>query len=147
MGDEADSYEGRGWEREWLRDPSLNSGPSEEAGPRRGDVTTGDRGSRPADVWGPYRPAIERWERRLGRVAPAPTKPTGKGGAHRLSSAFVEWMMGLPPGHVTGVGISRAHELKALGNGVVPQQAALAVRALLEQAPHNSRTEGEQNDD
>jgi len=40
--------------------------------------------------------------------------------------------MGLPAGHVTGVpGLSRAHQLKALGNGVVPQQAAAALRELL----------------
>lgn len=39
--------------------------------------------------------------------------------------------MGLPEGHVTDVpGLSRVAKLKALGNGVVPQQAALAVRAL-----------------
>jgi DNA (cytosine-5)-methyltransferase 1 len=41
-------------------------------------------------------------------------------------------MMGLPAGHVTDVGLTRNEELKALGNGVVPQQAALAVRTLLE---------------
>jgi len=41
-------------------------------------------------------------------------------------------MMGLPPGWVTGVpGLSRNAQLKALGNGVVPQQAALALRLLL----------------
>jgi DNA (cytosine-5)-methyltransferase 1 len=45
---------------------------------------------------------------------------------------FVEWMMGLPAGHVTSAPISRADQLKALGNGVVPQQAALALRHLLE---------------
>jgi len=39
--------------------------------------------------------------------------------------------MGLPAGWVTGVPISRNAQLKALGNGVVPQQAAAAVRALL----------------
>src|SRR5690606_27931492 len=32
-----------------------------------------DRGSDIA--WGPYGPAINRWERTLGRVAPAPTEP------------------------------------------------------------------------
>lgn len=42
-------------------------------------------------------------------------------------------MMGLPEGHVTDVGLKRNAQLKALGNGVVPQQAALAIRALLEQ--------------
>lgn len=41
-------------------------------------------------------------------------------------------MMGLPAGHVTGAPITRAQQLKALGNGVVPQQSALAVRVLLE---------------
>lgn len=43
-------------------------------------------------------------------------------------------MMGLPEGWLTApeVGLTRAQQLKALGNGVVPQQAALAVRTLLE---------------
>lgn len=39
--------------------------------------------------------------------------------------------MGLPEGHVTGHGLTRTAELKMLGNGVVPQQAALALRLLL----------------
>lgn len=40
--------------------------------------------------------------------------------------------MGIDAGHVTGVpGLSRNEQLKALGNGVVPQQAAAALRALL----------------
>jgi DNA (cytosine-5)-methyltransferase 1 len=39
-------------------------------------------------------------------------------------------MMGLPEGHVTGHGLSNAQCLKMLGNGVVPQQAALALRLL-----------------
>ncbi|WP_309888718.1 hypothetical protein [Curtobacterium sp. 320] len=39
--------------------------------------------------------------------------------------------MGLPEGHVTGTPLTRAQQLKALGNGVVPQQAALAVSVLL----------------
>lgn len=43
--------------------------------------------------------------------------------------------MGLPPGWVTdpSIGISRNDQLKALGNGVVPQQAALALDLLLGQ--------------
>jgi DNA (cytosine-5)-methyltransferase 1 len=41
-------------------------------------------------------------------------------------------MMGLPEGWVTGVpGLSRTQQLKALGNGVVPQQAALAISQLI----------------
>ncbi len=40
-------------------------------------------------------------------------------------------MQGLPAGHVTGVpGLPRGAQLKALGNGVVPQQAAAAIRLL-----------------
>jgi hypothetical protein len=82
--------------------------------------------------WGKFEPAIRRWEQTLGRPAPLPTKPDGKDGAHRLSSKFTEWMMGLPEGWVTGVGLTRNEELKACGNGVVPQQAELALRVLLE---------------
>ena len=89
--------------------------------------------------FGDYAPAIARWEAVLGRPAPDPTEPTGKDGAHRLSPRFVEWMMGLPSGWVTDPAIwegmkpstARNAQLKALGNGVVPQQAAAALRWLL----------------
>lgn len=81
--------------------------------------------------FGQYAPAIARWEAVLGRPAPAPTESTGKGGAHRLSPRFVEWLMGLPDGWVTDTDTTRNEQLKALGNGAVPQQAAAAVRHLL----------------
>jgi len=83
-------------------------------------------------AWGAYEPAIRRWEQVLGRTAPSPTNPDGKNGSHRLSAQFVEWMQGLPAGHVTDpvIGLTRNQQLKALGNGVVPQQAALALRIL-----------------
>jgi len=85
-----------------------------------------------ATNFGQYAAAIERWEA-ITRPASSPTEPTGKGGAQRLSPAFVEWMMGLPEGWVTdpAIGISRNDQLKACGNGVVPQQCAAAVRYLL----------------
>ena len=69
----------------------------------------------------------------MGRPAPAPTNGDGKGGNHRLSARFVEWLMGLPAGHVTdpAIGLTRNEQLKALGNGVVPPQAALALTHLL----------------
>lgn len=39
--------------------------------------------------------------------------------------------MGLPDGHVTAVpGLTRTQQLRALGNGVVPQQALAAVQFL-----------------
>jgi DNA (cytosine-5)-methyltransferase 1 len=55
--------------------------------------------------------------------------------AERLNPVFVEWMQGLPEGWVTDVpGLSRNAMLKALGNGVVPAQAELALRLLLARA-------------
>jgi hypothetical protein len=85
--------------------------------------------------WGKFEPAIRRWEAILGRQAPEPTKPDGKDGNHRLSSKFTEWMMGLPDNWITGHELKRNDELKLAGNGVVPQQAELALRMLLENTP------------
>jgi DNA (cytosine-5)-methyltransferase 1 len=89
-------------------------------------------GGRDMPAWGDYGPAITRWEHVIGRPAPAPTEP-GRTGQPRLSPAFVEWMMGLPAGWVTdpAIGISRNDQLRALGNGVVPRQAALALSLLI----------------
>ena len=83
-------------------------------------------------AFGDYAPAVERWERVLGRKAPEPLA-TGVKGGKQLNAAFVEWLMGLPQGHVTDpeIGLSRVQQLKALGNGVVPQQAATAVAELI----------------
>ena len=79
-------------------------------------------------AWGQYAQAIHRWEVILGRLAPSPTELSPRG-AHRLSPRAVEFMMGLPAGWVTDVpGLSRNAQLKALGNGVVPQQALAALR-------------------
>ena len=80
--------------------------------------------------WGIYSSAIERWEALRG-TAPAPTELTAKG-KHRLNAEFASWMMGLEPGHVTGVsGLTRNEQLKAIGNGVVPQQAIAALKHML----------------
>lgn len=85
--------------------------------------------TQPRAAWGAYEPAVRRWEAVIGRSAPRPTE-AGRNG-ERLSPALVEWMMGLPVGWVTSVpGLARNAQLKALGNGVVPQQAALALRML-----------------
>jgi len=79
--------------------------------------------------WGDYFPAVERWERTIGRPAPSPTMDSGNRPV--LNPAFVEWMMGLPAGWVTDVpGISRTGQLHLLGNGVVPLQASGALAAL-----------------
>lgn len=84
--------------------------------------------------WGPFEPVIRRWERILGRPAPAPTEP-GRHGNPRLSPRLSEWLMGLPDGWVTATAISRAAKLRAIGNGVVPQQAAHALRVLATENP------------
>jgi DNA (cytosine-5)-methyltransferase 1 len=86
-----------------------------------------------AGTFGVYEQAIARWEHILGRPAPAPTVPaTREGGRARLSTKFVEWLMGLPEGHVTGedLGLTREQQLRLLGNGVVPQQGAAAIYQL-----------------
>jgi DNA (cytosine-5)-methyltransferase 1 len=92
---------------------------------RRADVLDLRPGQPDLD-WGCYEPAIRRWERILGRPAPWPTDLRG-----RLSVVFTEWHMGLPDGWVTAVpDLSRNAMGKALGNGVVPQQAQAALRSL-----------------
>lgn len=76
-------------------------------------------------TFGPFQAAIDRWEVLMGRPAPAPVDERG------IQPELVEWMMGLPEGWVCDLGLSRSAELKMLGNGVVPQQARLALSILL----------------
>lgn len=82
--------------------------------------------------WGDFTPAIERWEQVTNRKAPEPTLPDGQKGQHRLSAKFTEWLMGLPDGWITGHGLHRKDAIKMAGNGVVPQQAKLALTILRE---------------
>lgn len=85
------------------------------------------------EKFGEFKDAIRVQEQAFGMSAPDPTV-IGNTGRALLNPAFVEWMMGLPPGHVSSseIGISRQLQLKALGNGVVPQQAATAIRIMAE---------------
>jgi hypothetical protein len=80
--------------------------------------------------WGVYAVAVARWEVLLGRPVPEPTQP-GKHGRPVLAPPFVEWLMGLPHEWVTGLELPRTAALRVLGNGVVWQQAAAALRILL----------------
>jgi len=116
-----------------LPTPQATNAPRSSAGygPNLHEVSTGADMSR----FGPYAAAIARWEQVTGRAAPPPSTPSRRaGGKPQLSARFVEWMMGLPDGHVTGADLDlpRGHQLRLLGNGVVPQQAALAVSSLLQ---------------
>lgn len=72
--------------------------------------------------WGAFGPAVRRWESIVG-PAPRPTDDQG-----RMNPEFVEWMMGFRIGWTEG--LSRTQRLKMLGNAVVPQQCALAIRLL-----------------
>jgi DNA (cytosine-5)-methyltransferase 1 len=121
-------------ENELLRTPAASEAerghqPEEKAKARGGQVTLSGQTNFGGD-FGRFEPAIRQWERITGVPAPEPTKPDGRDGNPRLSSEFTEWMMGLRPGWITGVGLSRKDELKACGNGVVPQQAMLALKML-----------------
>lgn len=132
--------QGAGWTRPGVRRPVAERGSpladTASVGRREGrtEPARQQRGPHPiergAPDWGPYAAAVARWEAATGRPAPWPNDVRG-----RLAPEFVEWMMGLRPGWVTAVpGLSRVQQLKALGNGVVPQQAAYAFRVLLDRA-------------
>lgn len=74
-------------------------------------------------AWGPYEPAIRRWEATWG-PAPAPVLNGS------LNPDFEEWMMGFPVGW-TDVGIAATHRKRLIGNAVVPHVAALVGRELV----------------
>jgi DNA (cytosine-5)-methyltransferase 1 len=108
-----------------------SSGQTSRSGKRINEPLLNGQAREMASSWGKYEPAIRRWENIVG-PAPAPTEP-GKNGNPRLSAAFSEWLMGWPNGWVTNpaIGISRNDQLRIIGNGVVPQQATMALRQLL----------------
>jgi DNA (cytosine-5)-methyltransferase 1 len=81
-------------------------------------------------AWGRYGAAIRRWEQRTGRRAPWPTEP-GTRRQTRLSPLLSEWLMGLPQGFVTELGLPYGAQHRVIGNGVMPQQAVAALRLLV----------------
>lgn len=84
--------------------------------------------------WGRYARAIARWEHITGREAPTPALLNETAGP-RPAPEFVEWLMGLPAGWVTNPdhGLTQNQRITALGNGVVPLQAALALHIACRQ--------------
>jgi DNA (cytosine-5)-methyltransferase 1 len=84
-------------------------------------------------AWGRYEAAIRRWEAVTGRAAPYPVE-RGTRGQPRLAAVFSEWLMGLPKGFVTDLGLPYSAQHRALGNGVVPQQAVVALWQLVDGA-------------
>lgn len=106
---------------------ATNGGTQHPAKRRAGGASAVDCGCDRAP-WGRYATAIHRWEQVTGRAAPAPVDERG-----RLAPVFVEWMQGLNKGHVTAVpGLTRSQMLRALGNGVMPQQGTTAIHILLD---------------
>ena len=81
---------------------------------------------RGGQTWQDYAGAIERHATLVEAPPPSPVNDAGK-----LSPAFVEWMMTLPPGWVTELDLPRTTQLKILGNGVLPIQAETAYSSLL----------------
>lgn len=71
----------------------------------------------------------ESWASIIGRPEPVTLEIGPKGNA-RLSFGFSEWLMGLPNNWVTGFGFPRTATARLIGNGVCPQQMALAIRGL-----------------
>ncbi len=131
-GPQGQKFRPRGFEQAAECNAETSSHPQSYGLPGFGD--TRGRGEGPEDMhgfsWGVYEPAIRRWEHTVGPV-PNPTEPN-KNGRPRLTAVFVEWMMGLPKGWVTDSGIPYTAQIKLLGNGVVPQQAEIALRYLLD---------------
>lgn len=79
---------------------------------------------------GEYGARLRLWESITGLHMPEPEEDSPRGG-RRLSARFGEWMMGLPPGWVTGIRtIPRTAQIRILGNGVVPRQGRLAIHSL-----------------
>jgi DNA (cytosine-5)-methyltransferase 1 len=105
---------------------------AEETRTEAGDQPSDHLGIRAVEIWGPFAPAIQRWERITGRPAPHPTIRSNITGKQVENLKLHEWMMGLPEGWVTEVpGVTRREAGKALGNGVVPQQAKAALTDML----------------
>jgi DNA (cytosine-5)-methyltransferase 1 len=80
--------------------------------------------------FGKYAAAVARHAEIMGVSPPEPTE-VGPRGGRRLAAAFSEWMMMLPAGHVTDI-LDRGPALERCGNGVVPLQAATALRLLFD---------------
>lgn len=89
------------------------------------DVSSGG-----SETWGKYAGAIRRWERISGFSAPDPVVMGARGG-WVLSPYFTEWMMGVTGRIMSVPGLTRKDQISLAGNGVVPQQAKLAIQHLM----------------
>lgn len=74
--------------------------------------------------WDVYRPALDHW---ANLTRPAPPRDVNG----RINPEFSEWLMGMPAGWVTDLGLPRTAQLQVIGNAVNSVQAELALRRLL----------------
>jgi hypothetical protein len=70
-----------------------------------------------------------------------PGKP-GSGGRTRLAAGLAEWMMGILKLVTKMRGLPRTAQLRIIGHGVVPLQAAVALRLLIQAAAMPGTTAG-----
>jgi DNA (cytosine-5)-methyltransferase 1 len=117
----------------WPSSRSLGLGTSAVSATEKAEAADGRVRSAYEIAWGRYGKAIRRWEVVTGRPAPQPTEHGSRGQA-RLSPLLSEWLMGLPRGFVTDLGLPYSAQHRVLGNGVVPLQAIAALRLLLDAA-------------
>jgi DNA (cytosine-5)-methyltransferase 1 len=168
---------GNGHARNLGREALLPTTTADASSSGAADYTTGHAGTTLTDAtvrqpsrWGKYAAAIARWET-VTRPAPEPTnitagylkarakrlarldrRPVGMRGSlkprRQLAARFSEWMMGVPLGWIADTpSITRNEALKAAGNGVVPQQAAEALRFLLTQPTGRQIADAHEPDD
>lgn len=101
----------------------FNQGGTSEEGPKRPSLAMVAQ----QEDWDLYMAGIFRQSDRYGD--PLIVMEYSELGTPRLSVQFVEWLMCLPPGHVSGR-LPRAKALQAIGNAVCPPQMAEAWKIL-----------------
>lgn len=106
-----------------------NGGPSQRGS--SGDLAMG-AAVQPQN-FGRFTWAVDRWTDAFDAPPPAPTETgmPGQRGGTRMAAPFPEWMMGLRAGYVTDI-LPRNDALRAIGNGVMPQQGYAAINVLRE---------------
>ena len=112
--------------------PTPRATDGEKDGPNQRGSFGGPDATQRSDVdWEPMNPLSDDGSPFSDDQHPDPTELSRNGG-RRLSPALRGMvMMGLPDGWVCDVpGLTRNAQMKALGNGVVPQQAAAALAMM-----------------